>query len=93
MSRQDKEPFSLTPQMTFLALGGLPGWENLPLGDAMGVSSVVCLPLWIPAGVVAAKSSSVPLGVEKGSSGVPWVAGFAPACPAGRIPFWASGLV
>ena len=73
--------------------GGLPGWENLPLGDAGRVSSVVCLPLWMPAGVVTAKSSSVPLGVEKGSSGVPWVAGFVPACPAGRIPFWASGLV
>lgn len=78
--------------MMFMALGCPPGLENLPLGDPVGVSSVVGLPLWMPAGVVDAKSSSVPLGVEKGSSGVPWAAGFAPACPAGRIPFWASGL-
>lgn len=51
------------------------------------------MPLWMPAGVVTSKSSSVPLGVGEGFSGVPWMAGFTPACPAGRIVFWMSGLV
>lgn len=50
------------------------------------------MPLWMPAGVVTSKSSSVPLGVGEGPSGVPWMAGFTPACPAGRIVFWTSGL-
>lgn len=76
--------------MTFLR--HFPGSENLPFGGPAVVSWVVCMPLWMPAGAVTPKSSSVSLGVGEKPSGVPWMAGFAPACPAGRIPFWASGL-
>lgn len=83
---------SLTLQMTFTALGHFPGLENLPFGDPVVVSSVVCMPLWMPTGVVSAKSSSVPLVVGKGPSEFPRMAGFAPACPAGRIPFWTAGV-
>lgn len=75
-----------------MAQGHFPGLENLPFGDPVVVSSVACVPLWSPAGVVTSKSSSVPLEVGKGPRGVPWTAGLAPACPAGWIPFWASGL-
>lgn len=69
-----------------------PGSENLPFGGPLVVSWVVCVPLWMPAGAVTPKSSSVSLGVVEKLSGVPWMAGFPPACPVGRIPFWASGL-
>lgn len=53
---------------------------------------MACVLLWMPAGVVTAKSSSVPLGVGRRPAGVPWMAGFTPACPAGRLPSWTSGL-
>lgn len=78
--------------MTFMAQGHFPSWENLPFGDPVVVSSVVSMPLWIPAGVVTPKSLPSPLGVGKGLPGAPRMGGFIPACPAGRIPFWTSGL-
>lgn len=92
MVKARKEPFSLTLQMTFMAQGHFPRWENLPLGDPVVVSPVVSMPLWMPAGVVTPKSLPAPLGVGKGLPGAPRIGGFIPACPAGRIPFWTSGL-
>lgn len=93
LSGQDKE------ELLFHSAGDFHGqgafffcWKNLPLGDFVMVSSVVRMPLCMPAGVVPPKSSSVSLVVGKGLSEVPWMAGFTPPCPAGRIPFWTSGL-
>lgn len=90
---QDKEVLSPTQQLTFLTQRYFLSWANLPFGDSVVDPSGTGTPLRMPAGVVTSKSSSVsvPLVVRKGIS-VPRMAGLIPACPAGRILFWTSGL-